>query len=848
MVATPLSPALPAPRRITKAQVLRWIRSQCAVSDTSGNVCYADNAPGRVAQFDPEQHKAYNAQVYFKGAPSPARPGSRAYQRWAMSDAPRGAKAQKAYDDFLRGLEVAGVQEHLDEAAVCPASMPDAERREILSEVLGASASGVPDSNAALKDLAQWERYMTLRRDAPLRRKWYEDLRKRCTRGLDDAHEAGAAPPIRQATVKLLVRPAEEDFQLVKFLLNTFTIFTLLASFASQIGNTVNICAGPYLCPVQAGWPHRPVFAPPAHLRLAKSARFKQTSFEDYYTKLEPSCEFGASGCTQPGYLIEWPYLQTTDGTGALVFPENLKPSCTRIATGNEKFVYDPIASRLESEYWKCEGATIPFMEGETAFHFTNAWYEKAHTVTVKCMEAIEPDLSSWQNSTVNGALLGSLELCFLNDAGWKGFQACACNPTQATWSLADNTAENINEHALFGCFVSSPAATAIQQLEYEPCSAVPYRSIFRATNSEAQARELAESRSGAGVSRKTALVIFFLMKELAVLGSVVVAIILGFVFACVAPIFIILVQIASVTLAEAARPHFKAMVWNMCEDLFAEVSSLGWSMCTGISNSFRSWEMLRRVLFQRQFNAVLVKDGINKITALANITFNLTVLVFSGVTYAEDESFAWITIILSTLNATFQILLEKERQKFLTSLMKDMNENRLTKFEFALGITKMLEDFLEDDVQYNFVQHLYDDERVRPRILDEFETAEARQPGQFKKRWSKPDDELEAEMNNGAVRDIVCFGPIQNPNNPTIFPYYPILPQSLAAKFGHDDNFEYASAPNTTNTNLIVGSSSLSFAKGTTSDFHISSPQPMQMSILPPVMNNTILMPPWVV
>jgi hypothetical protein len=40
-----------------------------------------------------------------------------------------------------------------------------------------------------------------------------------------------------------------------------------------------------------------------------------------------------------------------------------------------------------------------------------------------------------------------------------------------------------------------------------------------------------------------------------------------------------------------------------------------------------------------------------------------------------------------------------------LRQALKDLNEHRMTKFEFALYVTKLLEDFLTDDVTFNFVR-----------------------------------------------------------------------------------------------------------------------------------------------
>jgi hypothetical protein len=45
---------------------------------------------------------------------------------------------------------------------------------------------------------------------------------------------------------------------------------------------------------------------------------------------------------------------------------------------------------------------------------------------------------------------------------------------------------------------------------------------------------------------------------------------------------------------------------------------------------------------------------------------------------------------------------------------LRDLNENRLSKFEAALLLVKVLEDFLPDDVQYNWV-HIFANQVPQP-------------------------------------------------------------------------------------------------------------------------------------
>ena len=42
-------------------------------------------------------------------------------------------------------------------------------------------------------------------------------------------------------------------------------------------------------------------------------------------------------------------------------------------------------------------------------------------------------------------------------------------------------------------------------------------------------------------------------------------------------------------------------------------------------------------------------------------------------------------------------------------TMVQDLNENRLSKFETCLLLVKIMEDFLSDDVQFNWVQMFKD-------------------------------------------------------------------------------------------------------------------------------------------
>ena len=234
---------------------------------------FADNTPGAMVHFDADQHRKYNAHAYFKAssrdAADSSQPHSTVLEKYRMTDPPRGKHAQVAYDEFVRGLEVIGAQEHVvsggrghttttiskeDEAAVL----------EELQEKLKFEGTHSMSEPEFLRQLAIWERYKKLRADAPLRRNWYRSLRARAwsTHDQDGFHKVdpGKLPKIRKGTFQLLTRPAERDFDVNKYLVRLGTAVTMIYALYAQITVFLSLCPDAYMCPISSGiWPVRPV-------------------------------------------------------------------------------------------------------------------------------------------------------------------------------------------------------------------------------------------------------------------------------------------------------------------------------------------------------------------------------------------------------------------------------------------------------------------------------------------------------------------------------------------------------------------------------------------------------------
>jgi hypothetical protein len=197
--------------------------------------------------------------VYFREYPNDQAAGD-LVSKWQMEKAPRNSRAQQAYDDFLRGLEVAGMQEHVPgDGSHTGKDIPDPERKALLQKLLGVKYrnSYEPDGGDHRKDMhhaAEWERFVQLRKDAPIRRRWMCQLQRRAQSDLADPPEPGLYPPIRNNTFKMLVRPTERDFDMAKFVLMIVTVVTMFLSFFSQIDQIQKLCGSAFLCP--AGGEH----------------------------------------------------------------------------------------------------------------------------------------------------------------------------------------------------------------------------------------------------------------------------------------------------------------------------------------------------------------------------------------------------------------------------------------------------------------------------------------------------------------------------------------------------------------------------------------------------------------
>jgi hypothetical protein len=103
------------------------------------------------------------------------------------------------------------------------------------------------------------------------------------------------------------------------------------------------------------------------------------------------------------------------------------------------------------------------------------------------------------------------------------------------------------------------------------------------------------------------------------------------------------------------------------------------------------------------------------------------------------------------------------------------------------MGSTKIMEDFLASDVQYNFVQHFRSADSLLPLVdqQDMKDNEEAASLADESSNSCDPDAFFQTALMNAIVQD--------DPNG-TVF-YMPPLPVDLARRFGHDGIGEYSGA-----------------------------------------------------
>ena len=160
----------------------------------------------------------------------------------------------------------------------------------------------------------------------------------------------------------------------------------------------------------------------------------------------------------------------------------------------------------------------------------------------------------------------------------------------------------------------------------------------------------------------------------------------------------------------------------------FKETARLCVHVCVSFSTLWRMM-VLAKQLASSKCNASF-KDFDHSITALSNILFSLVLVYAQGLQSSAHQVF-WVnnTVVgcsrstperthesisllmgacVSGVSLFLKLVMHRRSLNKLEHALKDVNENRLSKFELALLMTKLIDVCTVEDVQYNFTEHFY--------------------------------------------------------------------------------------------------------------------------------------------
>ena len=304
------------------------------------------------------------------------------------------------------------------------------------------------------------------------------------------------------------------------------------------------------------------------------------------------------------------------------------------------------------------------------------------------------------------------------------------CDPKANTCrdrATCDQTFENQSPIAIssrYGCFFAHPSAKTPITARYESCGIVAMSTVESQRGAWDEGK-LEYERSVAvfktGITRRTVLAAVFLLKELNFLTSflmliVVVLLLLPIAILLGIPTCVIFFCYWSKTPHRHARYLFFLV---MIKDFLIHQIWVLLVMCVNFSTTFRIYKLVSTV-YRLEVNRS-IKDMDRKLTSLANTVYNL-LIIFSG---SSSEGTLLVSLIATLVLLLRQMNEEKVMLEQIAGPLKDFNENRLSTFEVALLWIKVLEDILDDNVQFNWVQIFRVREPLKP-TLDEPRTPDA--------------------------------------------------------------------------------------------------------------------------
>ena len=273
-----------------------------------------------------------------------------------------------------------------------------------------------------------------------------------------------------------------------------------------------------------------------------------------------------------------------------------------------------------------------------------------------------------------------------------------------------------------YGCFFSSPTSQSELQYEYKKCNMNDKEGTIN-TNGGSLTADQAQGLLDVNFSKRGALVLIFLFKECGYLSAtlVVTGVLLALLCLCMVLSPILMICYVLMTGKNPEGVKTRLILVNLVETVYGLIHTnvlLIWIMVCNLSTMYRTLVMLTGVV-RLQVNKSLLDMDV-KFTTVSNIIYTLVLIIVIDDTTAGGSAKNTTTGLGAALatqlfSLFFKMVQEKVGLASAVSPLKDLNENRLSKFEMALLLIKIMEDFLPDDIQYNWVQNFNSKEPLMP-------------------------------------------------------------------------------------------------------------------------------------
>ena len=272
-----------------------------------------------------------------------------------------------------------------------------------------------------------------------------------------------------------------------------------------------------------------------------------------------------------------------------------------------------------------------------------------------------------------------------------------------------------------YGCFFSSPTAASELQFVYKSCNFYDADGSTY-TNGGSLTRTQAQRLLNVQVSKRAALVLIFLYKECGFLSAsitiILVLIALVLMFLLLSPvIYICYTLMNGKTEAGLGTRITLVKLVGIVYTLIYTYLYLIWVMVCNLSMTYRAFVMISAVV-RLQVNKSLTDMDV-KLTSVSGIIFLLVLIIViddkSSGSSPQTAAGLGSALAVQLFSLFLKMVQEKIGLGLVVRPLKDLNENRLSKFEMALLLIKIMEDFLPDDIHYNWVQHFNSQEPVMP-------------------------------------------------------------------------------------------------------------------------------------